>query len=104
MDASGFQTLFKRHRRQDRRDAFGEHRFARSGRTDKKHVMYHLTTHTSVRYVRQVSKADEPEAIDCYFCGGLMKKGHRIETERLVKVIWRCSKCAAQYWKSYGDD
>ena len=36
MDARGFQTLFKRHRRQDRRDPFGEHGLACSGRTDKK--------------------------------------------------------------------
>src|SRR5436190_14739330 len=39
MNARGFETLFKRHRRQYRRNAFGEHRFAGSWRTHKQHVM-----------------------------------------------------------------
>jgi hypothetical protein len=47
---------------------------------------------------------DEPEAIDCYFCGGNMGKKHRVETERFVRVLWHCSKSAVQYWKLYGED
>ena len=51
-----------------------------------------------------MSKADEPEAIACYFCGGNMTKKHRIETERFVRVLWHCTKCPSEYWKMYGED
>src|SRR5262245_17104644 len=36
--------------------------------------------------------------------GGSMTKKHRVETERFVRVLWHCTKCDAQYWKSYGED
>ena len=51
-----------------------------------------------------MSEADEPEAIDCYFCGGRMEKKHRVETERFVRVLWRCTKCDAEYWKMYAEE
>jgi uncharacterized protein with PIN domain len=51
-----------------------------------------------------MSKADEPEAIDCYFCDGQMEKKHRVETERFVRVLWHCTKCAKHYWKMYADN
>jgi len=40
-----------------------------------------------------MSKSDEPEAINCYFCGGHMEKKHRFDTERFVRVLWKCTKC-----------
>src|SRR5262249_3871404 len=39
MDSCGFQTLRKGHRRQNRRDTFGEHGFSGSGTADKQHVV-----------------------------------------------------------------
>jgi uncharacterized protein with PIN domain len=51
-----------------------------------------------------MSKADEPEAIECYFCGGQMEKKHRVETERFVRVLWHCIKCTKDYWKMYAED
>jgi uncharacterized protein with PIN domain len=51
-----------------------------------------------------MSKADEPEAINCYYCGEHMTKKDRIETARFVRVLWRCTKCPSEYWKMYSDD
>jgi len=39
VDASGFQALGRRQRRQDRRHAPGQHRLASSGRADHQHIM-----------------------------------------------------------------
>jgi uncharacterized protein with PIN domain len=49
-----------------------------------------------------MSRNDEPEMIDCFFCGGRMEKKYRVETARFVRVLWHCTKCAREYWKSYG--
>jgi hypothetical protein len=51
-----------------------------------------------------MSKADEPEAINCDFCGGAMTKKHRVETEQFVRVLSYCTNCPSEYWKLYGDD
>jgi hypothetical protein len=49
-------------------------------------------------------QSDEPETIDCYFCGGGMRKKHRIQMEKFVRVLWHCTKCPSEYWKLYGED
>jgi uncharacterized protein with PIN domain len=63
-----------------------------------------LIYRTYVRYILEMGKAEEPNTIDCYFCGGSMDKKHRVETERFVRVFWHCTKCAAEYWKMYAED
>jgi hypothetical protein len=35
----------------------------------------------------QVSKADEPNEIVCYFCRGRMEKKRRIETEKFLCAV-----------------
>jgi uncharacterized protein with PIN domain len=49
-----------------------------------------------------MSKNDEPDAIDCFFCGGRMEKKDRIDSARLVRVLWHCAKCEREYWKNCG--
>jgi uncharacterized protein with PIN domain len=63
-----------------------------------------LTTVRLFGIVSEMSKADEPETIACYFCGGQMTKKHRVETEKFVRVLWHCTKCPSEYWKMYGQD
>lgn len=50
-----------------------------------------------------MSKSDEPEGRQCYFCNAPMTKKQRIETEKLTRVLWQCTKCGEDYWKMYGE-
>jgi hypothetical protein len=85
MDTSGLQALFETHRRKYCRNALREHCLVGAWRSDQEHVVGDLTTHTnSVCSANQL--ADEPKAIECYFCGGHMDKQHPVETEQLVQV------------------
>jgi len=50
-----------------------------------------------------MSKNDEPNSIQCFYCGGPMEKKDRIDTARFVRVLWHCTKCDSKYWKDYGE-
>jgi RNase P subunit RPR2 len=46
----------------------------------------------------------EPDTIVCYFCSTPgMEKKHRVETSKVVRILWCCSKCGHEYWKDYGE-
>ena len=90
MDSRRLQAFFKTHRRQDRRDAFGEHRLAGAGRPDHEHVVTagHRDFNRAFGMVLSAHIAEVFETCDAIACGeSLAFDAQRLDVPRSIDEI-----------------